>query len=244
MFALLKIWLAPVLIFQGKKVRKNTPRLPEAPGERSGVRGNGKKQIRLLILGDSAAAGVGIDHQENALSGQILKCFDNSYRIEWKLIAKTGNTTEMTLEYLKSIPPQSFDITVTSLGVNDLKSNVPAGKFIAAQKELVHLLQHKFNSRKILITSVPPMHLFPSLPWPLSWYLGAGSKRLNKCLAAWLKDMEDCDLLAFDLPMDPSLMAEDKFHPGPGLHTIWGEQVAQRIMLYFDDTIHNGCIID
>ena len=61
----LKLILAPVLIYQGKQVSKDTPRLPEAPGLRKGIHGNGEKQIRLLILGDSAAAGVGVDEQTN-----------------------------------------------------------------------------------------------------------------------------------------------------------------------------------
>lgn len=44
--------LLPVLFVQGSKVRKNTPRLAEAKGEREGSIGQGKP-LSLLILGDS-----------------------------------------------------------------------------------------------------------------------------------------------------------------------------------------------
>ena len=50
--------LLPVLFVQGTKVRKNTPRLLEASGDREGTVGKGRP-LSLLILGDSAAAGVG-----------------------------------------------------------------------------------------------------------------------------------------------------------------------------------------
>ena len=52
---LLQLLLAPWLIWQGRKVRKNTLRLPEAAGPREGQQGSGTS-LRLLVLGDSAAA--------------------------------------------------------------------------------------------------------------------------------------------------------------------------------------------
>ena len=50
--------LAPLLVAQALRTRRVTPRLPEAAGERSGTQGEGPR-LRLLVLGDSAAAGVG-----------------------------------------------------------------------------------------------------------------------------------------------------------------------------------------
>ena len=61
--------LLPVLFVQGTKVRKNTPRLLEASGDREGIVGKGRP-LSLLILGDSAAAGVGVETQQDALSGR------------------------------------------------------------------------------------------------------------------------------------------------------------------------------
>ncbi|MBU0972173.1 MAG: SGNH/GDSL hydrolase family protein [Proteobacteria bacterium] len=234
MVRILKFILAPVLMFQGKQVKKNTPRLPEARGDRKGIQGNGEKQIRLLILGDSAAAGVGIDHQSAALSGQILACFGQAYRIEWELIAKTGTTTAMTLAYLKTVPPTVFDVVVTSLGVNDVKNGVAKNQWMTQQKNLIFLLREKFKIQRILIAAVPPMEVFPAFPWPLKWYLGVYAKHLNTAIRDWLKEQKDCEFLAFNLPLDTALMAEDKFHPGPLLHTIWGKEISRRIKLYFD----------
>ena len=233
MFTILKFILAPVLIFQGKQVRKQTPRLSEASGPRKGIQGDGEKRIRLLILGDSAAAGVGIEHQASALSGQILTCFGREYRIEWELIAKTGTTTAMTLDHLTTIPPAVFDVAITSLGVNDVKAGVAKDKWIIQQQKLVSLLQNKFNIQRVLISAIPPMGLLPALPWPLNWYLGLYSTYLNSALKDWLKEQKNCELLEFNLSMDTTFMAEDKFHPGPMLHTIWGEEIARRIKLFF-----------
>ncbi|RMD81354.1 MAG: SGNH/GDSL hydrolase family protein, partial [Candidatus Dadabacteria bacterium] len=59
------ITLGPLLLWQGWRVRLNVPRLPEAPGPRQGRAGKGPL-LRLLIVGDSAAAGVGAAHQDEA----------------------------------------------------------------------------------------------------------------------------------------------------------------------------------
>jgi hypothetical protein len=66
----LKLLLAPLLIWQGLHVRKHALVLPEPAGPRSGTLGSGAP-LRLLILGDSSAAGVGVAHQSEALSGQL-----------------------------------------------------------------------------------------------------------------------------------------------------------------------------
>jgi len=65
------IVLIPSLIIQGNAVKKNTLRLPEPEGNRQGIIGTGKA-LSILILGDSAAAGVGVQIQEDALLGAVL----------------------------------------------------------------------------------------------------------------------------------------------------------------------------
>ena len=229
LLSILKIILAPVLVVQGRQVKQNTPRLPEAKGPRKGIQGDGGKQIRLLILGDSAAAGVGVDHQDHALAGQILACFGPNYRVEWALKAKTGATTKKTLEYLEALAPDVFDVAVTSLGVNDVTADISPELWAEQQKRLVSLLKEKFQARRLILSAVPPMELFPAVPRPLGWYLGLRAARMNRLLKAWLKDQPGCEFVEFDLPMDPALMAGDGFHPGPGLHTIWGREIFKRI---------------
>lgn len=62
--------LFPVLLYQGKRARKNTPRLPEAQGSPSGHYGEGQPDLRLLVIGESTAAKVGVITHEQGLVGQ------------------------------------------------------------------------------------------------------------------------------------------------------------------------------
>ncbi len=67
---LLALVLSPVLARQGRRVRQRTPLLPEAAGERGGEAGADLdgQPLRLLVVGESTAAGVGVAHQDEGLA--------------------------------------------------------------------------------------------------------------------------------------------------------------------------------
>src|SRR6266516_1669739 len=62
-----KFALGPVLLPQSKWLKRNALRLPEAAGPREGKVGVGEPVLRLLVVGDSSAAGVGVADQAQAL---------------------------------------------------------------------------------------------------------------------------------------------------------------------------------
>ncbi|PKH06839.1 SGNH/GDSL hydrolase family protein [Moritella sp. Urea-trap-13] len=225
---LTKVVYAPIIIAQGRYVKKVTPKLPEAAGERSGITGEGQK-IRLLIVGDSAAAGVGVDNQSQALTGNLVSALSDCYQVDWLLLAKSGHTTLDSLKMLSAQPQQTFDIIVTSLGVNDVTGTLPASAWIIQQQDLIARLREQFNSQQILITQVPPMGQFPALPQPLRRYLGARASQFNRKLTTLIDSQVDCQLIDINAELNPEDMAEDGFHPGPVIYQHWAELVAEKI---------------
>jgi len=221
---------APIIIAQGRYVKKVTPKLPEAAGKRSGTAGEGQK-IRLLIIGDSAAAGVGVDNQSQALSGNLVSALADSYQVEWQLLAKSGHTTLDSLQVISEQPQQTFDIIVTSLGVNDVTGTLPASTWLTQQQDLITLLRKQFSCQQILITQVPPMGQFPALPQPLRRYLGARATQFNRKLSALIESQSDCQLVDFNAELNNDDMAADGFHPGPIIYQHWAEIVAEKIKL-------------
>lgn len=145
------LFLLPVLFIQGHKVRKNTPRLAEAKGEREGRAGQGKS-LSLLILGDSAAAGVGVENQKDALSGAIIQELQNEFSLQWKLHAKTGDTTRQVFNALQHLEEQKYDVIVTSIGVNDVTKLTSAKSWIKQQKQLFEHIQKRFQPKLIIIS--------------------------------------------------------------------------------------------
>jgi lysophospholipase L1-like esterase len=222
------IGLGPVLFLQGGYVRRVTPRLPEPPGLRHGIAGVGSS-LRLLIVGDSAAAGVGASTQDEALSGQLVAALAPNFRVSWKLIATTGFNTQEALESLKKVPPEFFDVAVTSLGVNDVTGRCGIRKWLKLQTELVELLKSKFSTRFILLSGLPPMHTFPALPQPLRWYLGAQAISFNNALCDWVRFNDRAVFYPIKFPNNIDLMASDGFHPGPAAYAVWAKHLAEKI---------------
>ncbi|WP_281556247.1 SGNH/GDSL hydrolase family protein [Thalassomonas sp. RHCl1] len=228
-YKIISFAMAPLLFTQGYFVRKNTLELPEAEGERTGTVGDGKKKLRLMILGDSAAAGVGVATQSQALTGQILQHLTPEFNTHWQLIATSGASTDSTISTLTELPAKEFDVVMISLGVNDVTANTSMRRCQQAHRTLVALLKEKFSAKSIIFSAVPPMHLFPALPQPLRWYLGARAKRLNDKLSQWLARQKDCFLLKARVEINPELIAEDGFHPGEKYYAWWGQQAAKLI---------------
>lgn len=224
-FFLASFFLAPVLLIQALRTRKNALILPEPDGPRSGQIGTGPA-LRLLILGDSSGAGVGVAHQNQALSGQLTQALAPDFSVTWQTLARTGATTADALDMLDQAAP--MDVAVLALGVNDVTRLTSARRFVRLQSALIDRLT-TLGARLICVTAIPPMGEFPLLPNPLRQILGHHAARLQHARATHLAGHPACRPILLDLPKDPGLMARDGFHPGPQIYARWADTTAQTI---------------
>ena len=228
--------LLPVVVIQGVKVRKNTPRLLEASGDRDGLIGQGQP-LSLLILGDSAAAGVGVETQQDALSGAIISELKKEYLLDWKLRAKTGDTTKQVYQAIQQLEPKKYDVVVTSVGVNDVTKLISAKTWIKQQKQLFTQIQNHFQPKLIIVSGVPPMQHFPALPNPLAWLFGQYAEQMNQTLKQWLAPQSEFRFIEYDIKNFQAMnlpMASDGFHPSKEIYAIWGQQVAALVRQTFN----------
>lgn len=233
-FLLITVLLSPLLLLQGRWTRARTPRLPEAGGAREGTAGSGAL-LRLLILGDSAAAGVGAVDQRDALAGQLVAQLADRYTVRWKLSAATGNKTSTVLAGLPTAGQETFDVAVVSLGVNDVTGGISLNTFEQQQQTLLRELQQRFGVRHTVLSALPPMHLFPALPQPLRWVLGQRAKQFSEVLRRLSQQIERCSLCDVDTSGDRSMMAADGFHPGPPVYARWAAQIVGIIVRRYSE---------
>lgn len=218
--------LGPLLVVQGRAVRRRVPRLPEPPGDRAGEAGDGPP-LRLLIAGDSSAAGVGAAHQDEALLGRTVERLARTHRVRWRLEARTGARTGDAIVRLRALPAEPFDVAVTALGVNDAKALHTRARWRRDQRALRALLRERFGVRRIVVSGLPPVRHFPALPQPLRWYLGRRTVEFDRDLRRDVAAEPDCAFVGIDFVPDPSWSATDGFHPGPPVYEVWGERVAE-----------------
>ena len=220
--------LSPVLLLQALHVRRHALRLPEADGARTGRVGDGTP-LSLLILGDSAAAGVGVGSQPHALAGQLAARLAAAHRLDWTLWAKSGRASRQVLALLEREEGRPFDVALTSIGVNDITGGVRLSAWLVQQARIRAVLRTKFGVRRIVLTAVPPMQHFSALPQPLRWVLGERVRRFNQALVQSVSGEADVRVLAVAFPPGGDYLAEDGFHPNAVAYARWAEE-AERLI--------------
>lgn len=221
----------PLLILQAFWVRFNIIKLPEAKGERCGYAGDEGESINLLIIGDSATAGVGVDEQKDALSGRLSNKLSVNNNVSWKLVAQAGLTSEELIKEIDVLKPQKFDYVVVSVGVNDVIQLTSDKNWIKNLHTIFNLLTTKFEQPKVLMTALPPMHLFTKIPQPLRGWLGYRAKKLNTVMMMVASENSHCSVMTINLPFTPEYLAKDGFHPSKLAYNIWAEQAAKEFTL-------------
>lgn len=253
--------LAPVYLYQGRKIKRDTVRLPEPHGERQGSVSlsqnhhkaaiQDKPVLNMMIVGDSAAAGVGSETQQEALVGHLipilqqLPAINGSFStLNWSLQATTGHTSFDILRrlYIMPTPIEPIDVMILSVGVNDTTSKVSVDKWQQQIKDIVSIAQRKFGVRELVFLSLPPMAQMPAIPAPLNNFVGAKASILDKTLQQICAANDGVTYMATDFarmieehsngtPIDISVMfASDGFHPSSLMYGYWAQQVAERIV--------------
>jgi lysophospholipase L1-like esterase len=223
----LKLALAPLLVAQAVATRRRAPVLPEPEGPRQGQVGAGRV-LRLLIVGDSSAAGVGVRTQDEALAGHLTRTLakHSGRRVRWQLVARSGITTVQALALLKQASPAPADIAIVVLGVNDVIDQVPSHRAVQQRAELVDWLREHAGVRHVVFAPLPPVHRFPLLPQPLRHVMGRDARRHDEAVARWAAARDDVSHLPIDYALGPEHMAEDGFHPGEPVYRACGEALA------------------
>ncbi|HEY9099364.1 MAG TPA: SGNH/GDSL hydrolase family protein [Thiobacillus sp.] len=233
MLKLYKYSLGPILLLQSHRLRKTALRLPEAAGPRAGsiVSANTARPLRLLFMGDSSAAGVGVDHQKHALALQTATLLAEKLciTVEWQLLAKSGINTQQALKLLQRSPPNPADILITALGTNDVTSQRSCKRFLEDYRTLVDRIKQQCGIHSVVVTGLPPLRILPAAPHPLRWYLGKYAASLDSRLQQWVLSQACFRYISLEWAAVPSDMARDKFHPGLGQYRYWAQMVADSI---------------
>jgi lysophospholipase L1-like esterase len=225
-----KLLLSPVLVAQALVTRARVPRLPDAAGAREGEVGRGPR-LRLLMLGDSSAVGVGVAEQSQALAGHLPGALARlaQARVQWRLLARSGVSSAQCLALLAQEAPWHADVAVVVLGVNDVVDQVPSQHAVAAREAIANRLRNAHGVAHVVFAPLPPVHQFPGLPQPLRWVAGADAQRHDRAVADWARTRTDVSHVPIELPLNRGVMAEDGFHPGEPVYRVCGTALAEYI---------------
>jgi len=193
--------------------------------------GAGAPPFRILVAGDSSAAGVGVARQDEAVIGHLVRVLQRTLErpVAWALRARTGLTTRGVHALLRETPPFPADVAVVITGVNDVIDQVPTKRAVRDRAALADWLLDAGGVRHVLFAPLPPMDRFPLLPEPLRRVMGGDARRHDAALARWAATRSDVSHAAFAVELDAAGMASDGFHPGEPVYRACGEALALHV---------------
>jgi lysophospholipase L1-like esterase len=240
----LKLALAPVLVAQAVGVRKRAPVLPEAEGPRSGRVGDADDAppLRLLIAGDSSAAGVGVARQEQALAGHLVRALHarTQRAVHWALHARSGASTQQVHALLRAHlhvrgETQRGGYAVVMTGVNDVIELIPPRRALQQRAALADWLLAHAGVRHVVFAPLPPVHRFPLLPQPLRHVMGRDARAHDAAMARWAATRADVSHVPIEFDLGVEAMASDGFHPGEPVYRACGEALAAHIATLIEE---------
>jgi len=219
--------IAPLAVY----TRHTTPRLPEAEGHRAGHHGGGSAGYRLLVLGESTAAGVGVPEHQQGLASQIarLLAHKSRRRVDWQTMGTNGIRMAALLDQVHNATLPEYDAVFVSMGVNDTTGLTPRKRYRQQLARLIQLIQHQQPDVAIYLLSVPPMHQFTALPSPLRQILGWRARLLDGQHQQLASTTDNVFYLGYPPLCDPALLAEDGYHPSANGYLAMAEAIARQL---------------
>ena len=215
----------PVVVLQGRRVRRTVERLPEATGT-SGQVGSGGDLLRVVVVGDSVAAGVGVREHRDSMAGRLadLLHLRSGRPVAWEVLARSGADAGGVAALVagRRCWPRA-DVVAVSVGVNDVKNLRSDAAWRTGLHDLLAEIVRAAPGARVFLLGLPPVDRLPALPRPLADLLGARGRRLDRIGGLVAADFAEVTRLEFtgdELAAVREPFASDGFHPGAALHDV------------------------
>lgn len=220
---------APFLYLQGQYVRRKIGRLPDADGEKYGHFALGNESVKLLVLGESTASGVGASTHETGLAGQFSRFLGEKIgkSVEWQVVGKSGITIDRTIrELVPEIPDETFDYIMLALCGNEVLSLRSPRVFRRDMRRLIAIMKEKNPDATFFITNAPAVRLSPVLPFTIKFILGHLSALHDANAREFTSEMER--VFYFHQPTTvPEDFFADGLHPSEKGYTVWSKRMIE-----------------
>ena len=221
--------LFPLVALQGTLTRRRVPCLPPVQPPHHGLVPGRGATIRLLAIGESTVAGVGLAHSEETVAATTARALGRRTRraVAWHGLGLSGATVNEAAErLLPRIAREPVDLLVVSFGVNDTIAYRSPSTFASDLAALVTAARARIGNAAVVVTGVAPLACFPALPWPLRTILNWRSAALQEAADGLATRFPRLVVERFLEPLGPHLFAVDGFHPNMEAHALWGEEIA------------------
>jgi len=217
---------APRVLSQVRVLQRDVPRLPDAARPWRGTV-EGPDLLRLLVVGDSTAAGVGVASQDEGLPGHLGRALHRhtGRGVEWRAAGENGATThDLLTKYLDEAVSEPADLVFLSIGANDAIHARPTATFRRNLGRILETISAALPDATVLMSSLPIFGLFEVFPEPLRTTLFRHSRNLERVArpiiardSRWMMSRNDPP------PYSNDFFSTDNFHPSSSGYRQWAD---------------------
>lgn len=222
-------WLAfPLYAWQGIGVRLRTERMLPAKGPvRHRIAGT-EPEIRLLVLGDSSVASVGIESSEHGVAAELARLLGErtGQAVTWRAAGFSSATAGQIRDFVvPNLAAEPWTHILLAVGTNDAKNFHSVPRFKREFGGLLYALRAKWPEARVVWSPVVEMTRVPALPPMLGKILDVRADAINA------KGMALCfergAVPAPRLPiLDPAAgFSTDGFHASKLGYAAWAEHL-------------------
>lgn len=229
-------WLAtvpllPLALPLALHTRRTALRLPVAQGEPSGSAAAHLpgEPLRLLLIGESTVAGVGVTHFDQSLANCLAVALAERLGrpVRWRACGENGITASEAHERLLPLAlAEPADLALLVFGVNDTTHLTPSKRWLQALAAMADALGER--GCRVVFSGVPPLQHFSALPWLLRQLMGWRASLLDRELQS-LAQRQGVLHCVLDLPFEAHYLAEDGYHPSALGYRQWAAGLAERL---------------
>ncbi|MEV6597995.1 SGNH/GDSL hydrolase family protein [Actinoplanes sp. NPDC051346] len=186
--------------------------------------------VRIAVVGESTAAGCGVDTHDDGFAGQLAREIAALTRrpVTWEIIGQHGATAHRIRHRLLPRLGAGLDVAVVLAGVNDVLSRRTLAQWGDDLGGIVDDLAGR--AERVAVTGIPPFDEFPALPGTLRRYLARRGSALDAVARQVCAERPRSTWIgSTGVAVGADFFAGDRFHPSALGYGHWARTVAAHL---------------
>ena len=186
--------------------------------------GSGER-LTYVILGDSTAVSQGGEYDQG-IAVTTAGFLGNNYTVMYYNFGQVGaRTADVLSQQLNQAVELAPDVVLLAVGANDVTHLTRLDSIDQSLTEIISRLKTSKPSVKIVLTGSPEMGSVPRFPWPIREFARLRTRHVNEIFQGHTGPEIIMAPIATEtgplFDKDPSLFAQDNFHPTTEGYKIW-----------------------
>ena len=193
---------------------------------------DGPDPLRLAVVGEANAVGLGVTHHELGMAGHLARLLASRTErgVEWSAIGKPGLRIHDAWSLIGDNHETlaNADVIVLMLGIGDTLALTSRSTWTAHMTDTLDLLTEVApKTARILVIRIPPMDNAGSVSKLARFAAGRQARLFNRITDGIVRDTRRCEVVLFPASLASSLwVPEGRQSPYVGMYSAWAASAA------------------